>query len=855
MVNDRQNTTTDYWSVDESNLFAELRSTREGISDTEAADRLKHFGPNRFTKSSRTEGLFLFFAQFKSPITLLLLGCAILSVFLRDQVDAAIILTIVVASAMLGFIQERGAALALSKLLSLVRVRASVLRNGAEKQVETEEIVPGDLLVLSAGTTIAADARIIEANNLFVNEASFTGETFPVEKSPSVIARDSPLNERRNIVLSGTYVVSGVARALVCRTGKATEFGKLASRLRTAPPETEFERGIRQFGFFLVEITMLLIVALFGVNVYFHRPALESLMFSLALAVGLTPQLLPAIISVNLATGARRMAMKDVIVRRLESIENFGSMTVLCSDKTGTLTEGTVEYVGAFDSSGRPSSLGAELAFINAYFENGFVNPIDEAIRRSGIDAGDYQKLGEIPYDFIRKRLSIIVQTGATRILITKGAVQNVLSICTTAQSATKERGTLDLVRSDIIEQFEKISRQGNRTLAVAYRELSASEELSPELEHDLTFVTLLVLCDPPKKGMPDTLQRLQERGIALKMITGDNRNVAQSIAREVGLQGDQILTGHDLHGLGDEALVYHVRTVSIFAEIEPNQKERIILALKKSGEVVGYMGDGINDATAIRAADVGISVDQAVDVAKEAADIVLLRHDLNALLDGVEEGRKTFANTLKYVFMATSANFGNMFSMAGASLFLPFLPLLPKQILLTNLLTDLPEMTIARDRVDGELLLKPRRWNIGFIRRFMLVFGLLSSVFDYLTFGVLIWLLGAGETEFRTGWFAESVISASLVVLVVRTRRSIWNSMPSPLLLGATIAVIGITLYLPFSPFAPVLSLEPLPMNFLIALTGIVVCYILSAELMKGVFYRWLADDPVQKSWNRHSP
>lgn len=854
MANDRQNTSTAYWSVNEADLFVSLKSTREGLSVAEADDRLKQFGPNRIRKSSRTGGLYLFVTQFKSPITLLLLTCAILSAFLRDRVDAAIILMIVVVSALLGFIQERGAAQALAKLLSLVRVRATVLRSGQENEVLTEEIVPGDMLVLSAGATIAADARIIEANNLFVNEASFTGETFPVEKSPSNVARNSPLNERRNIVLSGTYVVSGTARALVCHTGTTTEFGKLASRLRAAPPETEFERGIRQFGFFLVEMTMLLIVALFSVNVYFHRPVLESLMFSLALAVGLTPQLLPAIISVNLATGARRMAVKDVIVRRLESIENFGSMTVLCSDKTGTLTEGTVEYVGAIDSNASPSPFGAELAFINAYFESGFVNPIDEAIRRSARDAGAYQKLDEIPYDFIRKRLSIVVQKGEKRILITKGAVENVLSVCTSAQSAAKEIDDLKSVRQRIIEQFENISRRGDRTLAVAYRELTPGEEFSPALEHDLTFVTLLVLRDPPKQGMPDTIHRLQERGITLKMITGDNRNVARSIAREVGLAGGEILTGNDLRGLGDDALVYHARTVNVFAEIEPNQKERIILALKKAGEVVGYMGDGINDATAIRAADVGISVDQAADVAKEAADIVLLRHDLNALLDGVEEGRKTFANTLKYVFMATSANFGNMFSMAGASLFLPFLPLLPKQILLTNLLTDLPEMTIARDRVDDELLLRPRRWNIGFIRRFMLVFGLLSSVFDYMTFGVLIWLLGAGETEFRTGWFAESVISASLVVLVVRTRRFIWNSMPSPLLLSATIAVIGITLYLPFSPLAPVLSLEPLPMNFMLALAGIVACYILSAELMKKVFYRWLADDLRQKSPPQHS-
>ena len=423
-----------------------------------------------------------------------------------------------------------------------------------------------------------------------------------------------------------------------------------------SPAETEFERGIRRFGYFLVELTMLLIVTIFTVNVYFHRPALDSLMFSLALAVGLTPQLLPAIISVNLATGARRMAAKDVIVRRLASIENFGSMTVLCSDKTGTLTEGKVEYEGCVDQAGIPSPQAAKLAYLNAVFESGFTNPIDEAIRQAG--QGDktlYQAIDEIPYDFIRKRLSIVVKEGTKRILISKGAVNNILAVCSSAENASRVVSTLVSARMSIVNQYEKLSEQGNRTLGVAYRELDQDEEISLAMEKDLIFVGLVVLRDPPKSGIVETIKRLQECGISLKMITGDNRNVAESIAKQVGLTSDNILTGVSLHQLSDEALVYRVRHVDVFAEIEPNQKERIILALKKAGEVVGYMGDGINDATALRVSDVSISVDQAADVAKEAADIVLLRHDLNALLDGVQEGRKTFANTLKYVFMATS--------------------------------------------------------------------------------------------------------------------------------------------------------------------------------------------------------
>jgi Mg2+-importing ATPase len=555
---------------------------------------------------------------------------------------------------------------------------------------------------------------------------------------------------------------------------------------------------------------------------------------------GLTPQLLPAIISINLAHGAKRMVRAKVIVRRLASIENFGSMNVLCSDKTGTLTEGVVRLRSALDVQGEESEKVLLYAYLNAFYETGFVNPIDEAIRaHRRFDVSGYKKLYELPYDFIRKRLSILVSQGDRRLLVTKGALENVLAVCSTAETAAGAKQDIVTVRDAIDKRFAELSGQGLRTLGVAYRDVGADTQTTRDHEAEMTFLGFLVLFDPPKAGIVDTIGQLDRLGVSLKMITGDHHLVALHAAQQVGLASSQVLTGPELHRMSDEALLQRVNGVTVFAEVEPNQKERLIVALKKAGNVVGYMGDGINDASALHAADVGISVEGAVDVAKEAADIVLLERDLEVLVQGVREGRATFANTLKYVFMATSANFGNMFSMAGASLFLPFLPLLPKQILLTNLMTDFPEMTIATDSVDHEMVDEPRRWDIHLIRRFMLTFGLVSSVFDYLTFGVLLLFLHATPNEFRTGWFLESVISASLIVLVIRTRRPFFQSKPGRLLLMATLAVVTATFLLPYSPLSGILGLAPMPGSFLSALGVILVLYIVAAELAKRIFYR----------------
>jgi Mg2+-importing ATPase len=828
-----------FWSVPAAELLRQLRSTPEGLTGEDARERLARYGENLLRPRKKSDALTLLLSQFKSPIILILLFATGMSFFLHDPVDAAIILVIVLASGLLGFWQERGAANAVEKLLAIVQIKAMAIRDNTPAEIPVEQIVPGDVVVLNAGDVVPGDCRILDSRDLFLDEATLTGETYPVEKSDVTVAAETPLAKRTNALWMGTHVISGTGKAVVVLTGKETEFGKVSDRLNLSPQETEFERGIRRFGYFLMEVTLLLVIAIFAANVYLSRPVLDSFLFSLALAVGLTPQLLPAIISINLAHGAKRMASEKVIVKRLASIENFGSMNILCSDKTGTLTEGIVRLQSAVDVEGAPSEKVLFHAYLNAFFETGFTNPIDEAIRtHRPFDLAGYEKRDEIPYDFLRKRLSILVSHDGAGLMVTKGTVPGVLAVCSSAEITGGAVVDIATVRERISRRFEEISGSGYRTLGIAYREVASDAPLGKGSEAGMTFLGFLVLFDPPKPGIAETIDRLKSLGVSMKMITGDNSLVASHVLRQVGFPDPRILTGPSLRETSDEALLGQVTGVDVFAEVEPNQKERILLALKKAGHVVGYMGDGINDASALHSADVGISVESAVDVAKEAADIVLLEKDLGVLVQGVREGRTTFANTLKYVFMATSANFGNMFSMAGASLFLPFLPLLPKQILLTNLMTDFPEMTIATDAVDIEMVALPRRWDIRSIRKFMLTFGILSSVFDYLTFGLLVFVLHATPELFRTGWFLESVVSASLIVLVIRSRKPFFRSRPGKHLMLATSLVVVATLVLPFTPVARLFDFRPLTISFVFLLGGIVALYIIATEITKKFFY-----------------
>ncbi|MGZ3846385.1 MAG: magnesium-translocating P-type ATPase, partial [Flavisolibacter sp.] len=696
----------------------------------------------------------------------------------------------------------------------------------------------GDIVILNAGDIIPGDCLLVESTELYVDEAAFTGETFPVEKKPGIVPAGTALSKRSNELFMGSHVISGKATAMVVATSGATEFGKISDRLRSSSPETDFERGIRRFGYLLMEITLLLVILIFASNVLLHKPVIDSFLFSLALAVGLTPQLLPAIISVNLAKGARAMAQKKVIVKRLSAIENFGNMNILCSDKTGTITAGKVSLNKALNIDGKESVKVLHYAWLNASLQQGFKNPIDEAIIASQKDQQhDFSLQKEVPYDFIRKRLTIAVTNGKEWLAITKGALQQVLEICTKAETADGLIVPIAQGKAQLLANFEQLSEQGFRVLGIAYKPASAN--FSRQDESDMIFMGFITLFDPLKPGVVDTIGKLEDMGVSLKVITGDNALVAKSLGKQVGFDTTNILTGDEIRKMSNAAFLQRVVEAQIFAEIEPNQKEAIILALKKTGHVVGFLGDGINDAAALHAADVGISVDTAVDVAKESADLVLLDQDLGVLHDGILEGRKTFANTMKYIFMATSANFGNMFSMAGASLFLNFLPLLPKQILLTNLLTDLPETTIATDQVDAVMLARPQAWDIGFIKRFMITFGILSSLFDYITFAVLILVLHAQQASFQTGWFIESVISASLIVLIVRTRLPFYKSKPSRYLVGATLAVIVSVLILPYIPLGRLFGFTRLPLSFFGWIVLIVAGYSISAEICKRWFYK----------------
>jgi Mg2+-importing ATPase len=798
--------------------------------------------------------LGLLLNQFRSPLVLLLLFAMALSLFLGETADGVIVLAIVLGSALLGFLQEYRASNAVARLLAVIQTRVTVLRDGREVELPQDALVPGDVIVLAAGAAVPADCRILRSTDLYVDESTLTGESYPAEKDAGDLPGDTPLARRSNALFQGSHVVSGTGRAVVVQTGAGTVFGAIAERLRLRPPETEFEGGLRRFGGLLIQITLLLVIAIFGINVFLHRPAVDSFLFALALAVGLTPELLPAIVSLTLARGAQQMAASHVIVRRLNSIEDFGSMNVLCSDKTGTLTDGVVRLHAALDADGNASDEVLLHAQLNAAFESGFPNPIDEALRRLPCPGrAAYVKVDEVPYDFIRKRLSVVVErttpsadTGR-HTMITKGALRNVLEACADAQTRMDPGGAARIVpiaelRASLQERFEAYSEEGYRVLGVAVRDVTDDPIIDKDDEQQMTFIGFLLLEDPPKAGALDAIVELRQLGVALKIITGDNRLVAGRMGRHMGLERPTVLTGEELRGLSDTALLRRVGEVDIFAETEPNQKERILAALRRAGNVVGYLGDGINDASALHTADVGISVESAVDVAKEAADIVLLERDLGVLAQGVRLGRQTFANTLKYVFITTSANFGNMVSMAGASLFLPFLPLLPKQILLNNFLSDVPSMTIATDSVDREQVDRPRRWDIRFVRNFMLVFGLVSTVFDYLTFGALLYWLRATERQFQTGWFIESLMTELFIVLVIRTRRPFFRSRPGTLLLAATLLVAGTTIFLPYTPLGALFGFVALPPLFVLMLLGITGGYLVASELVKGWFFRRFA-------------
>jgi Mg2+-importing ATPase len=837
---------TPYWTQPATELLQALGSSAAGLATDEASRRRILAGANELAPSRADRPLALLGRQFASPLVLILVFGALLSAALGDWLDAAIILVVVTGSTLLGFVQEYRGSRAVAALRARLALTSRVRRDGGVAVLPAAELVPGDVVELAAGNLVPADGVVLDARDFLVSEAALTGESFPAEKAAGTADAGAGLARRGNCVYLGSSVRSGVASVLVVATGRDTEMGRIASQLSQAEPEGEFARGIRTFGYLLVRVMLLMVVFVLAMNHLLHRPAVESLLFAVALAVGLSPELLPAIVSVTLAKGARAMARSGVLVRRLEAIENLGCIEVLCTDKTGTLTAGAMTLDAAVDAEGAPSVDVARLAFVNAALETGIDNPLDAAIVAAGtrlgfaVDPGN--KVDEIPYDFLRRRLTIVVaeEGGARHRIVTKGAVTQVLDACT---GVAVGAGTLPLdaaLRAKLDEHAATRGREGLRVLALATKTVAPRKAYVHADESAMTFVGFLAFADPVKPTAAKAVADLAARGVRTVMVTGDNRHVAAHVARSIGLDAQAMLTGADIAAMRDEALWRRAPEVDLFVEVDPQQKARVVAALRKAGLVVGYLGDGINDAPSLAAADVGISVHGAVDVAREAADIVLLQPDLDVLRRGVEDGRRAFANTLKYIAITTSANFGNMVSMALATPFLPFLPLAAKQILLNNFLSDVPSIAISTDNVDPAQVAHAERWNLREVRRFMVAFGLVSTAFDLITFALLLLMFRAPKAEFQSAWFLVSLLTELAVVLVLRTRGPAWRSRPGRLLGWTTVAALVATLGLPYVPgVGAAFELVPLPPMLMAASLAIVFGYVLATEAAKRWFYR----------------
>jgi|SRR5665647_731593 len=826
-----------FWQFDTNFWFQKLNSSDKGLSQTVADEILLQSGKLKKNKSVFKKDVILFIGQFKSPLMLLLIGAVILSAFLGDTSDVYIILFIVLSTGLLSFFQERNAGRVVEKLQLMISLKSTVLRDGQPQEIISTYIVAGDVLLFKAGDMIPADCLIIEANELHANEASLTGESYPVRKAAGVLDEHTELVKRTNCLWEGANIVSGNAKALVINTGINSIFGSIAQSASTNV-ETTFEKGIKDFGFFLMKITLVLSVFILVVNLLNHKSVIESALFALALAVGMAPELLPAITTIAMSAGAKRMLAKKVIVKKLASIQNLGEVNLLCTDKTGTITEGAIKVSGLINFLGEESVFVKELAFWNATFETGYSNPIDDALKKLTLETKEHpEKIGEVPFDFIRKRLSIAINNSTEKLLISKGAFIQILSICSKIRLSDGSIETIASHSTELENKFEQYGINGLRAIGICYKNIEAGT-ISKDDEKEMIFAGFILLQDPVKAGIIETIDELKKLQVNLKIITGDNKNVAKSIALNIGIKNPVVMTGQELFKTSTEALKQLVKKSHIFAEVEPQQKERIIQALRKS-YTVAYIGDGINDVSAINAADVGISVENAVDVAREAADFVLMEKDLMVLADGIKEGRKTFANTLKYIFINTGSTFGNMFSVAIASLLLPFLPMLPKQILLTNFITDFPYLTVASDNVDQEQLDKPGKWDLKFIRNYMVIFGIHSSLFDIITFIVLLHVLKVKESAFQTGWFIESILTELFILFIIRTRKSFIKSKPGKYLFILSIAGLIITIALPYVPFGTEVGLVPLPFINFGAMLLIVAAYIITADLLKIWFFK----------------
>ena len=775
-----------FWLIPLVDLKKRLDISKDGLTENTAKRRLKQYGPNVISEHQKRNLFFQFLSRFKNPLVLLLIGASALSAFVGEVQDAIIILIIVMFSVLLDFFQEYRAGRAAEKLRKSVAHKSIVLREGTTREIHSSELVPGDIIILSAGSLVPADGVLLSANVVFANQALLTGESFPVEKSANDLtdAQDD-LTHAKNALFMGTSIISGLAQMLVCETGSRTFLGEIADVLEKKAPPSAFELGTRQFGFLLMRLTLFLSVFVLIVNLFFNRPFLETVLFSLALAVGMTPEFLPMVMSVTLARGSLRMARKKVIVKRVSAIHDLGSMDVLCTDKTGTLTEAKIELAKHMDKNGEDSKHVLQLSYFNSYFESGLKSHLDEAVLdHQNVSTQGWQKIDEIPFDFERRKISVLIDNGKERLLIVKGAPEDILHSCTHFEGKTSE----DLLPLDdtALQRFESLfeeqSKEGFRVLGVAYRSMPQDHTRAVVSdERGLTFAGLATFFDPPKKSASKAIQLLSENQVGLKIVSGDNEFVTSHLCTLLGIPIQGILNGPEISRMTDEALQGSMKKTNLFCRVTPAQKTKIIEALKRTGHIVGYLGDGINDAPSLHTAHVGLSVDSAVDVAKEAADFILLKQDLSVVNDGVIEGRRTYGNIMKYIMMVTSSNFGNMLSMAGASLFIPFLPMLAPQILLNNLLYDISETPIPLDNVDQETLSQPHQWSMSFITKFMLILGPISSIFDFLIFFIMLKLLNAGESFFQTGWFIESLATQILVIFVIRTRYSPFKKSSEP--------------------------------------------------------------------------
>jgi Mg2+-importing ATPase len=831
------------WKQPADRILARLATTSAGLDAAGAQSRLDTFGPNDAAVVKRSPLWLQFLARFRNPLVIILLVASGLSAATGDIASFLIVVVIVTISMTIDFVQEVRAQNAVEALRRSVSVQATVRRGGACLSVPIDQLVPGDIVELIAGDLVPADSRLLESRDLFINQALLTGEPYPAEKQ----AGDAPSGAENpagasNAVFAGTSVISGTATIVVCRTGGKTALGHLATSLAEKPPATAFAVGIRRFGLLIMRLTILMVLFVLVVNISFHRPVLESLMFALALAVGLTPELLPMIVTVTLARSALELSKRKVIVKRLSAIHDLGAMDVLCTDKTGTLTEAAIKLMRAIDGRGAESQSAYAYAFVNSRFETGMKSPLDEAILAAKpFDMAEWKKIDEVPFDFERRRVSVLVERGAERRLIVKGAPEDLLRLSGHYEGADGKVLPLDHETRRCFEAtLDGLGDQGFRALGIASRVVEASQQTAAGSDEcDLVFSGFAVFLDPPKASAGTTIQAMTAAGIAVKVLTGDNELVTRHVFAEIGVPVTGVLTGDALTHLSDEALIGQLARVNLFCRINPQQKLRVLLALKRLGHVVGFMGDGINDAPALHAADVGISVDGAADVARAAADLILLEHDLSVVRDAVVCGRGTVQNVSKYVLMGSSSNFGNMFSMAGAALFLPFLPMLPIQILLNNLLYDVSEIAIPFDQVDEEAIAKPVKWDVKFIERFMLIFGPVSSIFDFVTFYALLQLFGAGEALFQTGWFIESITTQVLVVFAIRTRRSIFRSRPHLFLTAMALGVVAFAITLPILPFGRWFGFVAPPPLFFVFLIGATLAYLGIVEVTKRIFYR----------------